>query len=181
MLQMAHAMVLSDERARGHDYDRIVLARCDMDVWSPIALPPTPRPTTPSNSKADGLPPPPQIWYSAANPPDGFWVMPRAIARHALESASHVGACGSDVRHARAQGVEFLYSYFIPCYWVRALWRELGARLVIVRGLNATFELHPAALTDPTALTTKLVHASEPADPSEMAVEAARAGRLGES
>ena len=83
-LQMAHDMVATHEREHGFSFLRVVMTRADLDFLAPVQLPPA--------SSAGGVLES-STWFSASNPPDGFWIMPRRVAEHALQSAKSAAEC----------------------------------------------------------------------------------------
>ena len=135
-LQMAHEMVATYERTRHLVFPRVVLTRPDIDFHAPVQLP------AQSTPHADDE----LAWYSAANPPDGFWIMPRVVANHAMQTASYASHCSGTLASLATRGVSgpYLYSWFIPCHWALQLW-ERGVRLRVLGNLNATVREHPAA------------------------------------
>ena len=151
-LQMAHDMVATHEREHGVAFRRVVMTRADINFLAPVKLPRGGGGGDGGSSES--------TWFSASNPPDAFWVMPRRVAEHALQSAKSAADCtGSMHSHAHAPDARpFLFSWFIPCFWTRQLWAR-GVRLQILGGLNATVALHPTH-----DQTTVLVSASSVPD-----------------
>ena len=131
-LQMAHELVATHERKHTTAFRRVVITRADMQFLAPVEIPRGGGSATES------------IWFSASNPPDAFWVMPRRVAEHALQSARTAAECIGAMRsHAQAPDARpYLFSWFIPCFWTRQLWAR-GVRLQLLGGLNATAALHP--------------------------------------
>ena len=131
-LQIAHDMVSQHEMAHNISYDRVMMTRCDIEFHAPSTLPLS------SISTTDHL----HTWYTASNPPDALWVMPRRVAERALQTASIAARC-SDGFQLQPRSRNYLFSWFIPCFWTRELWAE-GVRLRALGRyhINATVQLH---------------------------------------
>ena len=82
-------------------------------------------------------------WYTAVEPPDAFWIMPRRVATHALKTLKHgLEHCLPKYDGTRATipkaFSEFRFSWYIPCFWTLEQWGR-GVRL---RFSNIPSSLH---------------------------------------
>ena len=96
--QMGWEMIAAHEAQAGITYETIVLVRADLDFQRPIR----------ARSERDGA-----VWYTAIEPPDAFWVMPRQVAGAVLTSASRMLSCSGDAECCTRMPGCFQYS------WVR--------------------------------------------------------------
>ena len=81
-----------------------------------------------------------RTFYTAVDPPDAFWILPRAQARHVLQTASLMTrcarepACCSVMTNCYEDDLMHTISWYLPCYWgiptVSAVATDLQVRFV---------------------------------------------------
>ena len=65
----------------------------------------------------------PNTWYTAVEPPDAVWLLPRWLAGYAMRTLS--GFVDAAARKACRKPTEYAMSWFIPCYWSTRFWESL--------------------------------------------------------
>ena len=97
-------MVSAHEQSANIVYETVVMARADNEYLAPVR----------SRRDVD-----PHVWYSAWEPPDAFWIMPRIVAHRVLATAENAIECsGLDDCCSRMAACKQI-SWYNPCYWSR--------------------------------------------------------------
>lgn len=107
-LQMVWDAINAYELRRSHHFETVVVVRADVVFHAPIR--------TQREVAA-------RTFYTAVDPPDAFWILPRAQARHVLQTASLMTrcarepACCSVMTNCYEDDLMHTISWYLPCYW----------------------------------------------------------------
>lgn len=104
--QIGWEMIFANELESRISYETVLLVRADLDFQMPIA-PRDQRDLT--------------LWYTAIEPPDAFWVMPRRVAAGVLTSASRMVSCSGDAGCCALMPGCFSISWVNVCNWADRL------------------------------------------------------------
>jgi len=127
VLQEAHAALVRREVARGAPFVQVACIRADIEFTAPVRHVSTMEP---------------RYVYASSDPPDGAFLFGRReSARTLLTTYARIHALAATGGCARLDHARFMYSWFLPCFTVKALYDQ-GVRVVADPRITGRIRLH---------------------------------------
>lgn len=122
-MEWALDMVERRELVRKRRFQSLLTVRVNVAFAAPVGM------WLPQLSKPD-------TWYTAVEPPDAVWLLPRWLAGYVMRTLS--AFIDAAERKTCSNSTKYAFSWFIPCYWSDRFWGSLPPEAPLaVGGTNA--------------------------------------------